>query len=314
LRPLRTAIGYRVVFAPQVRLLHVIQGGVVATTPAARDALMGALHAVLAEGETDVIQFPALPVESTLFRACQHLAGPTRRQYFARVTWRRQLVLPESFEAYLASRSHKTRFGIRYDAKRLESALGASLRVETMSQPATLERLVRQLDLVAHVSYQHGLGAGFTDTHENRELARLSLERGWLRAYLLSDGDRPIAYWLCSAYHGRLLLRRTGFDPAYAHLRPGIYLLMRVLADAIADPMIEAVDFGQGDAEYKRQFSGDSFAERELVFFAPTCRAVAINGVSTTVLGLALMARKVLDGAGLTDRVRSGWRGRLSRA
>ena len=47
---------------------------------------------------------------------------------------------------------------------------------------------------------------------------------------------------------------------------------MRVIEDAIADPGLGIVDFGQGDAAYKQQFSSESRLERELVVFAPTFR------------------------------------------
>ena len=59
LRLLKTTLGYRVVYAPRVRLLHVVDGGLVASGPAAREALVAALRAELAGGEVDAIGVPA---------------------------------------------------------------------------------------------------------------------------------------------------------------------------------------------------------------------------------------------------------------
>ena len=74
-----------------------------------------------------------------------------------------------------------------------------------------------------------------------------------------------------------MLLRTGGYDEAYAEHRVGIYLLMRVIEDACADPALRVLDFGPGDAAYKQQFSNESVQERNLVVFAPTFRARRIN-------------------------------------
>jgi CelD/BcsL family acetyltransferase involved in cellulose biosynthesis len=311
-RPLPAAVGYRVVYAPRVRLLHVIQGGTVAADPAARDALLGALRDVLGRGEVDVVSFPALPVDGELLAALRGLGGPLQLQRFGRTTARRRLVLPDTFEEYVASRSSNTRWRIHRDARRVPAALG-ELEVVTIRGPEQLEQLFRGAERVAAATYQRALGAGFSDTPEQRELALLGLERGWLRAYLLYRSGEPLAFWLCSTYRGTMLIRTTGFDQAYAEHRVGLFLLLRAIEDAIADPELRIVDFGQGDAAYKQQLAGESELERDLVVFAPTLRGLRINAVRTPILGGALLARRVLDAGGLTDRVRTGWRGRLRR-
>ena len=111
-----------------------------------------------------------------------------------------------------------------------------------------------------------------------------------------------------------MLIRTTGFDARYSEQRVGLYLLMRVIEDAIADPGLTVLDFGPGDAAYKQQFSSESFCEREVVVFAPTWHGLRANALRAPVLGTALVARHLLDAAQLTDRVRSTWRGRLRRS
>jgi CelD/BcsL family acetyltransferase involved in cellulose biosynthesis len=298
-------IGYRTVVAPRLRLLRVVDGGIVGAHAVA------ALRPMLEE--VDAIVFPALAVGSDLERAARSLGGPFRRQPFARPVARRRLVLPPTFEEFVASRSANTRWRIRRDARRVPTALG-ELAVDVIREPAQLEQLFRDAERIAGSTYQRAVGAGFADTAEQRELARLALEHGWLRAYLLYRAGEPIAFWLCSTYRSTMLIRTTGFDAVYAAQRVGLYLLMRVIEDAIADPALSVLDFGPGDAAYKQQFSSESFSERELVVFAPTWHGLRANAVRAPVLGTARLARGVLDAAQLTDRVRSGWRGRLRRS
>jgi CelD/BcsL family acetyltransferase involved in cellulose biosynthesis len=94
----------------------------------------------------------------------------------------------------------------------------------------------------------------------------------------------------------------------------GVYLLMRVIEDACADPTLHVLDFGPGEAAYKQQFSSESWEERNLAIFAPTFRARRINATRSAVLGAVRLVRVVLDSAELTERLRAGWRRRLRSA
>ena len=311
LRPLQTNVGYRVVYAPKVTVLQVVPGGIVSSDAGALALLVDALAAALADGEADVVALPPLPVDSDLYAVVRSLGGPLERQRFVAAWTRRQLALPAAFAEFLASRSRTTRRGVRNAANRLEAEFGETLRVETVREPGHLDRLVRDLDTVAGATYQRTLGAGFADTPEQRELLRVGLEQGRVLAYLLYIGDQPIAYWLCSVHRGTMYLTTGGFDHAYASQRVGVYLLMRVLEDACADPLVRTFDFGPGDTDYKRWFSDEGVRERNLFVFAPTFRARRINAVRTAILGVALIARKLADATRLTARLRGRWKRRL---
>ena len=51
------------------------------------------------------------------------------------------------------------------------------------------------------------------------------MERGWFRAYVLYLDGEPIAFWQGQAYNGVFSTGVPGFDPAYADLRVGNYVL-----------------------------------------------------------------------------------------
>ncbi len=183
--------------------------------------------------------------------------------------------------------------------------------MQIVHEPGGLEMLVRDADRVARSTYQRALGAGFSDTPEQRTLVGIGLAHGWVRGYLLYRGEQPIAYWLCAVHGDTMLIKTAGFDTAYERLRIGLYLLMRAIEDACASPTIRILDFGPGDAAYKQQFSSESWQERNALVFAPSFRGLRVNASRTAILGSARLARKALDATRLTDRVRSGWRARL---
>jgi hypothetical protein len=311
-RRLESRIGYLRLGAPSVRMIQFVSGGLVAADPETTAALVGAVEAIRVSGEIDAVALPALPVTSPLYRAFAMLGGPLERQRFVPVWSRRLLHLPPTFDDFLASRSRKIRAGIRYDAKRLLEAHGAELRLEILGRPDDLEHAVGDMDRVAALTYQRALGAGFADTPERRALLSLSFEHGWARAYLLYRGDIPIAYWLCRIHGDTISLATTGYVPEYAPLRVGIYLLMRVIEDACTDPALAVLDFGPGRSSYKRHFSDDAYEEQNLTIFAPTPRARRINAQRTVVLGAAAGARRLLDSAQLTERLKTSWRRRLT--
>ncbi|HWB23578.1 MAG TPA: GNAT family N-acetyltransferase [Gaiellaceae bacterium] len=313
-RRLNTNVGYRVVYAPRVRILQIVDGGVVAIDAAARSRLVSALGEALARGDAEVAALPPLEGGSELSRQLSALGGPLERQRFVPLWTRRRLVLAESFDAFLASRSWETRRGIKKTANRLRTKFGDEMRVEVLREPESLDRLVHDLDRIASLTYHRAVGAGFADTPEHRELARIGLEKGRTRAYVLYHGEVPIAYWLSSVYGGTMYLQTTGFDNAYSSHRVGNYLLMRLFEDAFADPAIDVIDFGPGDADYKRLYTNDGVRERNLFIFAPTFRARRINLTRTAILGFALVARRVADATHATDRVKALWRKRLREA
>jgi hypothetical protein len=305
LRKLDTKLGYRTVYAPTVRYLQIVDGGLVAVSPGVLAALRDSVAGALASGEATAFGTPPLEVGSPELAALESLGGVLERQPLIAPWTRRLLRLPAAFDEFLSSRSHKTRKGIRQNARRLETAFGGRLSVEVIRGPDQADELVDRLDAAARTTYQRGLGAGFSATDEQRALARVGLEHGWLAGYVLLLEGAPAAYWFCSRYGGRLLLRTGGFDNAYAEHRPGIYLLMRVIEDACADPEVGVLDYGPGDATYKEQFSNESREERNAVVFASTFRGRRINAARTAVLAPARAARSALDATQLTSRVRA---------
>jgi CelD/BcsL family acetyltransferase involved in cellulose biosynthesis len=50
-----------------------------------------------------------------------------------------------------------------------------------------------------------------------------------------------------------------GYDPAFASHSPGLVLLPRLIEDLVTTRAADSVDFGAGDADYKRMFANTSF-------------------------------------------------------
>jgi hypothetical protein len=308
---LRTTVGYRTVLKPSVKALVLAHGGFVDTTGGElAGVVVEELLAALRRGEADVLQLPALRVGSPLHAAAS-AAPRLQRQPFASVRVHRRLELPSSYEEFLRSRSRSTRESVKRYTNRLLRDHRDELEVKLLRDPADLDPIARDLDEVAAKTYQRGLGVAFADSADQRAQTALGLERGWFRVWVLYLQGRPIAFWPGWVYRGTLFIGTPGYDPALGDYRVGQYLQMRMTEDLCADPEVRAVDFGFGDAEYKRRFGTESWEEQDVVVFRRSPRGLALNAARAGVTGAVNAAKRVLGGERV-GRLKRAWRRRLS--
>jgi CelD/BcsL family acetyltransferase involved in cellulose biosynthesis len=254
-----------------------------------------------------------LEAGSPLHAAASSEPGVLLRPRFARPSIHYQVAIPDTLDEFLAARSYKTRRNLRYYDRRLAAAFEGRLRLERFDDPADLERLFRDTLEVSSKTYQHALGASFVDSPVQRAVFELGLGRGWLRAYVLYVDDRPIAFWHGSAYRGVLGPGMTGYDPEFHEVRAGTYVLVRRLEDACADPELNLLDWGFGDADYKRSLSDRSWVEEDLLVFAPSWRGVRTSLARSGVLGAGEVLRRASRSGKLAGRAKRRWRQGLRR-
>ena len=153
---------------------------------------------------------------------------------------------------------------------------------------------------------------GFSEEPVQRALTELAMDRGWFRGYVLYLNGTPAAFWHGNAYKGVFGVGATGFDPAFADARPGTYLLMRVVEDLAAEGSVHTLDYGFGDAEYKRNFGDERRLEEDVVLVEPRLRPVSLNLARSTVLGMTRVARRAAERAGAVSELRRRRRERLA--
>jgi hypothetical protein len=305
--------GYRTLVAPRLRSLTVVYRGTLgAVDDAVAEAFVHRLCSVLREGGVDAVTFRRLDVESPLFRAATSIPGALARQRHTRpaICWERSL--PASFDEFLQSLSKSTRTGVKRYSSKLERDFAGRLEVRRLARPEDLDAYFAEAEAVAAKTYQRGLGVGVKDDPAQRQRARLALERGWLRSFVLELDGEPVAFCGGEGYGDRFLYGIPGYDPAFADYRVGTYVLMRLIEDLCADPDIAVLDFGFGDAEYKRRFGDRSWQEAGVHVFAQRARPVAINLANTAVVSTNDLLTRAARSLGVLDRVKRRWRSSVS--
>lgn len=309
---LSAKLGYQEVYAPRVRAITIVGGGFLGENSRANaDVLLAELRRSLAGREADVVRLRSLAVGSPLHVAATTIPPFLSRQHVSTTAVRRRLRIRPSFEDFLQSRSSGTRRGLLRYRRKLEQEFGDRLGVEIFRDAAELDRFFAAAEEIARTTYQHGLGAALPGDPISRRLAEVEARRDWFRAYVLSIDSRPCAFWYGHRYRGVFATSATGYDPAYAHLRPGTFVLMRLIEDLSGDGETEILDFGSGDAEYKRRFSDESWEEQDVLVWAPTAKGIRTNLAHTGVLALIGGVKRVAGGRRLGGALKNRWRARL---
>jgi Acetyltransferase (GNAT) domain len=307
---LTARIGYKTVLRPRVRALTIAQGGLLGVDGEAAEPLFAALSGALAEERLHVLRLRLLDVGSPVHELARTRPGLLVRQHFGARVERWLASIPGTYDDYLAARSSKTRSNVKRYGRRLEERYGEGVAFRVFRTPGELEELMRDTEAVYVKTYQHGMGAGLRGTELERRLRELAAERGWFRGFVLYLDGVPAAFWHGTAYRGVFSTGPTGYDPAHRDLRLGTYVLARMVQELCGD--VEWIDFGSGDAEYKRHFSDESRLEEDMLVFAARPHPIAVNLAQTTVRGASRAAQAALSRTGRLRGARRAWRGRLA--
>ena len=307
-------VGYTTVYAPVVRALSVVHKGLLGVEDdVVADAVLDELFSGLDQGDADVLLFRQLRRDSRLREAAQARSGFLTRQRIARTDLRWRIELPATFDEYLASLSSASRKGIRRTKSQVEKTLGDRISVRSFREFADLDEYLGDAESIAARTYQRNLGVGFLDDERQRARARMLMDHGWFRSYVLYLDGRPVAFEQGEAYRDRFVSVRAGYDPAYSHHRVGAYLLAKAIEDLIEDPQFAVFDFGLGDAEYKRKLGHRSIQEGDLVVYARRARPIRINLARTGLHGVSSGVTASLRKMSLLDTSKQWWRQRATR-
>jgi len=163
------------------------------------------------------------------------------------------LVLPSSWDAYLASLNGKHRHELLRKMRRLERE-APEARATCASHPADVEnRLGDFFDL--HRRSRVGK-ARFMDVRMEAFFRRVTTalgEHGGARLWFLDTASGPIASFITLEWDDTVGLYNSGFHPDRAALSPGVVLLGHLIRDAIGRGK-RRFDFLRGEERYKYEF------------------------------------------------------------
>lgn len=241
-------------------------------------AVAGIWHAF---PRAEVCRLKSLPTMGGLW---QQITGSNRasRLFFAMCDGRPRrfysIRLDGGIEQYLSRFTGKQRSDLRRKDRLLEEIAPGRVRLERVDTPDGVASVYRDLQVVAENDWLRRV-------KELPSIERLTdaARRGFLRSYVLYASTTPVAFVVGYQAHGVFHYSDVGFSHTYSRYSPGAVLLYRIIHDLCEHWPAEWLNFGIGDAEYKRRFS-NVCTEDATVFlmrrtFRNRLRQAAVNGL-----------------------------------
>ena len=212
-----------------------------------RDVLLAILGAIQELDGWTALDLTDLPASSFLRRTgLAHLATPHDQCSTLR--------LPATRQELLQQLSKRQRGNVRQAHSRIQKAGGALLE---LAKPETLTEFLEDLFQLHGIRWarsgQPGVLADEKVKAFHRKSAPELLARGILRLYRLRVKNQTVAVLYALFGGGTVYCYLQGYDPDFAALSSGTYLMFAVMEDAIVAGM-RKFDLLRGEEAYKRHW------------------------------------------------------------
>ncbi|MBW8828573.1 MAG: GNAT family N-acetyltransferase [Burkholderiales bacterium] len=308
------AIGYIQPVRIPATVLTVIHQGVMG--PMDDETASQAVHylrSLLRSGVADAVAFHHLSEHSPLFKALQLDRSTWLWERTPRWSTHREMMMSpdKSFLEQKVRPKHRSQF--RKRQKELEASFSGKVAWRWITEFDDIPALCARLEAVAAKTYQRALNAGFFDNEEYRRRFELFASRKQLRVQLLEIDGSVRAFWFGTVYQGVFHSSETGYDPDLRDFEVGTLMFIR-MADELMHEGIRRLDFGLGDAPYKARFGDHFWRETPAWLFAPSAKGVVLMLLLKLCLLLDTTARRLVEGAGLTDKIKTYWRRHMGKS
>jgi len=181
------------------------------------------------------------------------------------------LAVEGTWERYLASLSAHRRSELRRRTRKLEAAGAVTREVHDGNQG--LPRLLDEAFAVEAAGWKGREGTAIASDpaleHFYRRVASWAAERDWLRLAILRLDGRPLAFDLALETGGSHYLLKTGYDPDFTTLSPGMLLRVHMMERAFALGL-RSYEFCGAAEPWKLEWAPTTRQVQAIEAFAPT--------------------------------------------
>jgi CelD/BcsL family acetyltransferase involved in cellulose biosynthesis len=310
---IRCTIGYRAFWLPPLRCLTIIHRGLLGQfTDETSEVLLKEIGKLLRSSEADIVLFHYLNTKSPIFKGVAAKTNGLYRSHCNRITVHQTMTVPQSLDAFYLSCSKKHRANLRRYVRRIEEQYAERAVITRYEQEDSVDSFIEVASRVSVKTYQHQLGCGMQCDGRTRNLIMNVAKKGWFRGHVLFLDGEPCAFQYGVVYRGSYSLEQIGFDPKWKDLNVGTVLFLEAMRDLSRDGSgAKVIDFGFGDAEYKRSYGDKSWTEMSFYLFAPRVRPVLANLIYSSTAGLSAGLAHILERTGSIGWIKRRWRNLL---
>ncbi len=200
-----------------------------------------------------------------------------------------------SWESYLEQLGPEHRYNVRRKLRRMEKEF--VVQFDQVQTEAQLGRALEEVVRLHHLRWDARGGSNAFHTPGllafHREFARIALDRGWLRLYVLRLDGAPAAGVYGFLYRRVFYFYQSGFDPAYSKNSVGLAAIGLSIKSAIAEGTLE-YDLLHGGEQYKSRWSRQSRELLKLELYPPRARGWLYRSSLELRRASRAVARRVL--------------------
>jgi hypothetical protein len=306
---LKNKLGYKVVYKTMVKSLSILHNGLLGE----KSDLIGGLMATellrtVKENEVDMIFLNNLKVESFLYQNLLNKSPSLFRAHGLSKNLHWKLNGLTSYETFYGNRTRRTKKNIRSWPKKLERDFNGRVEVKLYDSITDLEKIINDTENVAKKTYHRGLGMSFSDSPETRSVVDTSLRSNWFTAWILYIDNKPHAFCNGFEFGDTFYGYHMGYDPDYRNYGLGHVVILQFIKDICANENVNKIDFGLGDAAYKRELCDEYWNESMVYLFSHNFKGLINNMIKSGTTLLNTGMKMVSDKLNLRSRVKRIWR------
>jgi CelD/BcsL family acetyltransferase involved in cellulose biosynthesis len=161
-----------------------------------------------------------------------------------------------SYDEWLKSLPRKRRQNLSWQVRKFNRSVEGPVTLWAVNSEENVCSYLDMLNRLYPVTWQ---AKNFGKWKRNRineiEYFTSVAQTGSLRAYMLMDGNRAVAFLIGFQYAGTYYYEEIGYDPDYSHLGPGNVLNTLFIEDLYKTETPMLLDFGFGENTYKKVLS-----------------------------------------------------------
>ena len=296
-----TRIGYFRVPTPKLDSLVVVYGGILGRI-SSESVIDFLTKRLLGTERCDHIMINSLVADSPVMLPLRRLKNAVVHPPILH----HRLRLGDTFESIMSRHSGKHRRRLSWERRNLESVFDGKLEWVTLTSEEEVDRGLRDAARIGRRTYHAKVGWLVEENDLWRAQLTLAAQAGELRAHFLVGSAQPIAFVLGWNVHNSYHVVAMAYLPEYARYSPGKHLLLHAIERACVDGM-EWVDYGFGDAEYKRVYGTDSWQESTVHIYGRSLRAGAAHVLDITAIRVEQWLRTIA-GSSAAARIKKKWR------
>jgi len=307
-------IGYKDIHKVKTKILEILYAGFLGDQSLdVCHLLIDTIKKSLKAGEADIAYLKYLSINSNIFKTAKKSVNGIIRDYLSVHTSHWILRLPDSYNEFLNGRSKSSKEFIRRYTSRLEKRMGDRMSLMRYDKLKDLEKIMAETERIASRTYQRGLGIGFIDNEYTRNQFKFTLQNNWSATWILYIDNEPCAFWTGLIYKETFLSVATGYLTEFKSERLGTYLMMEMIKEFCSDTNLKNLDFGFGDADYKKNYSSLNSIESSVYLYAPTIKSYYLNLANTFSRILIRGTKMLLKKFKFIRNVKNMWRRKLSK-